>query len=371
MSNFDAIIVGGGLIGMLSARALKLRGLNVLLVERGVLGGESSWAGGGILSPLHPWRYNEAVNNLAKYSQGVYAQLAEALEAEGGIDPEFERSGMLVVSQAEKEEASVWAKHYEMDMRGIDSREELLAIEPTLGDEFTEGLWLPDIAQLRNPRLVKSLAASISALGVVVKDHAEVEEVLFSDGCVQGVRIADERFFAETVVVAGGSWSKKLFAPTQDEVDILPVKGQMLSIRTPPNTLKRMILTPNRYLIPRRDGLVLIGSTLEFSGYDKALTQSAYDDLYTAGIAICPELEKYPVERQWSGLRPGSPSGVPYIDEHPEYKGLYINAGHYRNGVILGAASVDLMVGMIMNDNSTSFNTSDYALKAERLAEYG
>jgi glycine oxidase len=130
--------------------------------------------------------------------------------------------------------------------------------------------------------------------------------------------------------------------------DVHPVRGQMLLFKTKPGLIKRMVLEENRYVIPRRDGRVLFGSTIEEAGFDKSTTEQARTELSAIARERFPVLKDYPIEHHWAGLRPGSPAGVPYICRHPELENLYINAGHFRNGVVLGPASARLAADLII-----------------------
>lgn len=335
----DCIIVGGGLIGMLSARELKKAGLDVLVLDKGEMGRESSWAGGGILSPLHPWRYSDEVNQLANIGHLQYSQIAEELFAESGVDPEYYQCGMLVVGSEEQQNAMAWAEKWSMTLHNIEHKTGLEEVLPGLGESYTKGLWLPDIAQMRNPRLVKSVKGSLDALGIEYKEHARVDRLDVKNAQVQGVEVDGELIKAGKVLIASGAWSAGLLQGCSEVPDIEPVKGQMILFRGEPDRLNRIILAENRYLIPRKDGRILCGSSIEHSGFDKSTNEQVKQQLLDSAYEIFPALSELEVEHHWAGLRPGSPEGMPYIGEYEEMKGLYINAGHYRNGVILGAGS--------------------------------
>ena len=169
----DVIGVGGGLLGMLTARELQRRGAEVMLIERGKAGGEASWAGGGILSPLYPWRYSDAVNRLAQYGHQFYPQLAQALFDESGIDPEYTRSGMLIFDQHENQLAQNWSQQWNVRIDVLDAPT-LHALQPGLGVQLDAALWLPEIAQLRNPRLVKSVFGSLAQHSIRCLENTEV-----------------------------------------------------------------------------------------------------------------------------------------------------------------------------------------------------
>ena len=342
----DCIIVGGGVIGLLTARQLFLEGVDVLLLEKGPLGGESSWAGGGIISPLYPWRYSNAVNVLAERSKKIYPELTTTLFEETGSDCELINSGLFTVTDKDKAIIN-WAEKWSVDARFINDTEIIHKIESSVGEAVDKGIWMPDILQIRNPEFVKALKASFDYLSVPYQEQIAVEEIMLENNIVSGVRTKQKTFFANKVIIASGAWSAQ-FSVTQSSVDVLPVKGQMIMYQGEPNLVKRIILSQGHYIIPRRDGRILAGSTLEKIGFDKSISSSALDELHQAAVELVPLLDKLTVERQWAGLRPGTEQGIPYICQHDDIDGLYIHAGHFRNGIVLGAASAELMADIIL-----------------------
>jgi len=344
----DCLIVGGGLLGMLTARFLHDAGAEVLVLDKSALGHEASWAGGGILSPLYPWRYPEPVTALATYSQQHYPALAEAIATESGIDPEWTQSGLLVVDEAgERDAAQAWARGHGLVLEAVPPGE-VAGIEPALADGRHAGLWMPEVAQIRNPRLVKAMRGSLVARHIAYREHAGVERLVVADGRVLGVQTVEGEIRADRVLVASGAWSAGLLAQAGVRIEVAPVRGQMILFGAKPGVLTRIVLAGDRYLIPRRDGHILCGSTLEHVGFDKATTQAAMEELHAAAIERVPALAEYPVVKHWSGLRPGSPQGIPYLGEHPEVRGLYVNAGHFRNGVVLGLASARIVADQML-----------------------
>jgi glycine oxidase len=364
---FDCIIIGGGLIGMLTARELQQAGAEVLILERGKLGGESSWAGGGILSPLYPWRYADAVNQLAHYGQEVYPQLAESLLDESGVDPQYTQSGMMVLDQQEKQLADKWARRWCTNMQHLGSRKEIQKIEPAINADVEQAIWMPEIAQMRNPRLIKALKGSLQSRGIEYMEHAEVQAVDIVDDSVRGVNTSAQSYTADKVIIAGGAWSHDILQRYTKPPAIEPVKGQMILFGARPGLLKAMVLSNGRYLIPRRDGRILAGSTLEYTGFNKSINDTARADLRQSAIELVPQLANVEIEHHWAGLRPGTSDGIPYICSHPEIDGLYINSGHFRNGVILGAASARLMKNIILQELPI-LPTQAYALGMLRLS---
>lgn len=343
----DYLVIGGGVIGMLTARELRRAGGAVTLIERGELGRESSWAGGGILSPLHPWRAPEPVTALADWGQRQYRALAQELLHETGVDPEWTLSGLLVLDSAEYAAARAWAGRVGARLELLE-HQALHACAPALAADIESALWMPDIAQVRSPRLVRALRESLLLSGVVIREHTEVTDLLHQDRHMIGVDTPQDRIVAEQVVLAGGAWSEELLKRTGLHLPIAPVRGQMIVFKAVPGLLAHIIVKQERYLIPRRDGHILAGSTVEHCGFDRTTTLAAREELQAAALALVPALAQYPVAYQWAGLRPGSPTGVPFIGPHPELAGLYVNAGHFRNGLVLAPASARLLADLLL-----------------------
>jgi glycine oxidase len=342
----DFIIIGGGLIGMLTARELALEGHSVSLLEQGRTGRESSWAGGGIVSPLYPWRYVDSVTRLASWSQRHYPTLADNLRDESGIDAEYSRNGLLVLDPGDTDIALTWGKKSPQAVEAL-SAEAITDCEPALEAVTENAIWLPEVAQVRNPRLVKACRGAIEGR-VAIHEEVAVTGLLTQSGRILGVDTTRGEFSAPNVIVCAGAWTGKLLQPYVPSPDIEPVLGQMILFRTPPKTLRRIVLHEDRYLIPRRDGRILVGSTLEYTGFEKQTTQEARESLAAYARDRFPVLREAEIEHHWAGLRPSSPQGIPYIGPVPQIEGLFVNAGHFRNGVVLGPACVRLLTDMVL-----------------------
>ena len=347
----DSIIIGAGIMGLMTARELSKAGLQVTVLDQSAVGRESSWAGGGILSPLYPWRYSQPVQQLAYWSQAVYPDLVSELYTDTGIDPQRRDSGLLVLGDSELDAAQPWALAYPLKLEILDTQQ-VCSLSPALSTELAEkagrSLWFPEIGQVRNPCFVQALKQDLVQRGVEIREQTQVDSLLIYKGQIKGVQTQKGKIEADKVIACSGAWTHDLLQAPENKVNVQPVKGQMLMYKADPKLLGQIILTEDRYVIPRRDGRILVGSTLEYTGFDKSTSESANADLQQVARSIIPALADYPVERHWAGLRPGTPDGVPYIYADKNITGLYVNSGHFRNGVVLAPASARLMADIVL-----------------------
>ena len=355
-NNIDTLVIGGGIIGLLTARELALAGQSVTVLERNPRAGlESSWAGGGILSPLYPWRYPDAVTDLSVIGHLEYPKLAAELLEATGIDPEYICSGHLILDTEEHRQAMSWAKEFSKKI-SLDSktkylsrigRKEITVLEPELSETFRAAFWLPYVGQVRNPRIMKSLIKDLIQRGVQIVTDTAVEKFNTSAGKVVNVVSREGKWSAENYLVAAGAWSATLLENTGLSLAIEPVRGQMILFKTEPGRLNKIIMNNGKYLIPRKDGHIVAGSTLEYVGFDKSTTEDACHLLMREAVSMVPFLEKIPVVSQWAGLRPGSADGTPTIDWHPQLDNLVICSGHFRNGIIIGLGSARIAASLL------------------------
>ncbi|QSL91230.1 glycine oxidase ThiO [Ectopseudomonas toyotomiensis] len=343
-----ALVVGGGALGLLSANLLASVGEEVLLVDRQGVGSESSWAGGGIVSPLYPWRYSAAVTALAHWSQDFYPGFGQRLLDETGIDPEVHVTGLYWLDLDDEAEALAWAEREGRPLFLVDVAEAYQRV-PVLGNGFAHAIHMPGVANVRNPRLVKALRAALAAMpNVELREHCPVTGFIQEDGQICGVTTEAGEIRAERVVLAAGAWSGELLRTLGLELPVEPVKGQMILYKCAEDFLPSMVLAKGRYAIPRRDGHILVGSTLEYAGFDKTPTDDALASLKASAEELLPALKDAEVVGHWAGLRPGSPEGIPFIGELPAHPGLWLNCGHFRNGLVLAPASCQLLADLML-----------------------
>jgi glycine oxidase len=272
--------------------------------------------------------------------------------------PQWTRTGMLIADIEDEEALERWQGKFSVEFEQVSSAR-VQAIEPELGINITRGVWLPQVAQVRNPRLLQALRVTLELAGVEFRSECPVQEWVVNGSRVNAVRTPQGDLSADAYVVASGAWTGELLAMTGLHLPVEPVRGQMLLFKGPPGLVKTITLYKSRYVIPRRDGRVLVGSTLERVGFDKNTTEQARNDLKVSAYELVPALAEHVIERHWAGLRPGSPDGIPVIGPHPSLDNLFINAGQFRNGVVLGPASARLMADHVLQRN-TDFAVGSY-----------
>ena len=354
----DITIIGGGVIGLLTAREFIKAGASVTIIEKNLLGQESSWAGGGILLPLYPWRQAQAITDLVIQSLKLYPSLVEDLFNDTQINPEWNPCGLLITKNPDIELATQWCErnHIPFDYAG----EEFFT---ALNTTPLNPLWMPTIAQARNPRLVRALKRYLINHGCDIREHCALAAVIHDHHRVSAISTSAGKLSVNQLIIAAGAWTGQLFRENiaSNIPNIAPVKGQMILFDAEPNTLKHIVLDNDQYLIPRLDGKVLAGSTVEHDEFNKTTSEIVYQQLSEFATDLMPSLKKYSIIKHWAGLRPGTEYGIPYIGKHPTIENLSINAGHFRNGLTIGPASAQLLADLLLN-RTTAVTPDPYRL---------
>lgn len=336
----DFLIIGAGAIGLTTAQALLQAGYRVTLVERGSVGKEASWAGGGILSPLCSWDYQESVTRLAHRGMRMFGEAAAMLQATTGIDTEYRRCGMLLLPPYRDEVATQWCAQHQFALQHVP-------LSDYLPGQQGSGLLLQEVAQVRNPRLLEALRRRVEMLGGVILEQHEVQTFELAGNRISALVTTHGKLSADAYIVAAGAWSKVLLGEHALRIDIRPIRGQILLFKFEAPPFQQILLKEHLYLIPRRDGHVLVGSTLEDVGFDKSTTAVARDSMLRRIREIFPEWDERLLVQHWAGFRPGSPDNIPTIGRHPHLTNLYANCGHFRYGVTMSLASAELLLNEI------------------------
>ena len=335
----DVAIIGAGLIGLATAFELADRGAVVRVFERGEPGRAASWAGAGMLAPYTERVENEALLDLCASSLALYPSFVERVREASGVDPHLHLNGVVnaAFDDAKLDElrahASMLAERV-VPFELLD-RSQTLALEPALGKHVAGALVVPDEGYVDNRRLGRALIAACAARGVSIVSNALDIAVECDDRRVRGVR--SERGFssAQYVINAAGAWAAQVPGiPEFCAPSIEPVKGQMLALAMPHGFVRRTTWVPGAYLVPREDGRLLIGATVEHAGFDERVTAASVRALLDAALAAAPSLGDFSLTETWAGLRPGTPHGLPYIGA-TALDGLLLATGHYRNGILL------------------------------------
>lgn len=341
METAPNVVVGGGIVGLLSAWYLSEAGEKVIVVEKYQIGKESSWAGAGILLPLYPAQY-PTLSSLVSHSRDEYPRIVKELVRFGGVDPELLFSKLIVL---DKETMT-------RDEKGpcparIVTGEALERMEPALSASPDGAVCYP-AAHIRNPKLLSALQSALIKKGVVFLEANAVHAFRWDGDQLTGLFTTVGAIEVNRCIVAAGAWAGRLLETVSLSLPIKPIKGQIVVFAAIPRLITHVIVKDYRYLVPRSDGRILVGSTIEDTGFDKSPTLAARKVLHAAAVSLVPALAQYPIEHHWAGLRPGSPDDAPFIGEHPEIKGLFVCAGHYRNGFATGPASARLVVDMLL-----------------------
>lgn len=354
------IIIGGGVIGLALARELALRGARgVMVLERGEFGAEASWAAGGMLAPQAEADGADDFFRLAVASRDLYPAWAATLLEETGIDVQLDRSGTLYLAFSEEEESDLERRFRWQSEAGLRverlSLTELHDLEPTLSAKVRAALYFPDDVQVDNRLLVQALIQSNQGLGVRLLPRTEVLSINISGSRVTGISTATDELNAGAVVVAGGSWSSLL--PFSDgrkaPVAIEPVRGQILCFDSGRGALRHVVYSPRGYLVPRRDGRLLAGSTTEHCGFEKIVTAGGLNAITTHATEIVPVAASLALLDHWAGLRPRAVDGLPVVGPVEQLNHLFYATGHYRNGILLAPVTGAALAEEIVTGRAT------------------
>ena len=363
----DVIVVGGGIVGLATACVLASEGHSVQILERERPGSRASWVAAGLLTPSSPWRYPPALIELCFRSEDMYPQLVSELIACTGIDPEHEVAGMIYPEGVANDAAQI-ADHTRLRNElgfGVEhlERADLDRLQPGLGDEVEGAAFQRRSARVRPPRLLAGLVRRAEQLDVSIVSACEVTSLLADAGRIAGVRVAGGQCLpADAVVLAAGAWSGHLARSLGLIVDVRPVRGQILLLRGEPGVLGPTINDGFDYLVPRRDGRILVGSTMEDVGFEAVNTEEALSRMRRNARRLLPAVASMTEEMSWAGLRPGTPDRMPYLGPVEGCPGLVLATGHFRNGILLAPITARI-VADVLAERAPSLDLHPFAMR--------
>ena len=357
----DIIIIGAGIIGCAIAYNLAKRDANTLVIDKATrVGTEASWAGAGILTS-HASTH-EPYPTLCRASLALYPALADELKTATQIDIEFIRSGTLSVIFNPDEAAGLVGLAERRVKRGFSAEvltaEEASRLEPALSPAIRGAVLFPEDAQVRNPKLVTAFAKGAAQLGTQFKLGNPITGFIRENGRVVATVVNGERLYADTFVIAAGCWAGALTGMLGCPMPIVPAKGQIVLVEAMPPLFHRTIDGLGVYLVPRADGKLLIGATVEMAGYDKSTTVDGVKQMIDAGIGIAPSLVQSTFVQTWTGLRPYAKKG-PVLGYLPGHENVVLASGHFKNGILLAPITGKLIAELLM-DRETSLSLDPF-----------
>jgi glycine oxidase len=369
----EVVIVGGGVIGLSVARALSWRGVDdLLLLERGGLGSESSFAAAGMLAPQAEADGADDFFHLSCRSRDMYPAFAEALRDESGIDIQLESTGTIYLAfsdhdVSELEKRFAWQTKAGLTLQLL-SGEEARRLEPAISESASAALKFPRDIQVENRLLISALAAANEKKGVRMVTGATVGSLRIDRRGLTGVETSLGLVSTKTVVIASGAWTpflgltdesgQRATGKTLPDFGIEPVRGQMLCFESKPGVVRHVIYSPRGYVVPRMDGRMLSGSTSEYAGFDKSVTDDGVDSIHAAAHEISPRIGALPLRSSWAGLRPRAADGLPVLGPYAEIEGLSYATGHYRNGILLAPITGELLAAAIVDKEHSDLLSS-------------
>jgi glycine oxidase len=356
LSKPKVVIIGAGVVGLGIAWRLAARGASVEIFDRGAAGAGATHAAAGMLAACAEAEPGEeALIALGRESQRRWPAFAAELQRSSGIDVELRTEGTLVVALTADDQARlhhhlVFQHQIGLPLHWITAAETRQR-EPHLAGKLAGAVWSPEDHQVDNRKLAFALRAAAEGGGVIVHEHTPIKEISISGSFADGVILADETMVpADVVVLAAGAWSRGIAGlPQELRPPVRPVKGQMLALHMDSASplLNHVVWAPGVYLVPRRDGRLIVGGTVEEKAFDASLTAGGVLTLLEAAWRAVPSIEELPIEEMWVGHRPGSRDDAPILGRAP-VEGLLYATGHHRNGILLAPVTADAMARLVL-----------------------
>ncbi|MGH7914354.1 MAG: glycine oxidase ThiO [Candidatus Binataceae bacterium] len=348
----NAIVIGGGIIGCSVAWRLAAEGVATTVLERGRVGQEASWAAAGMIAPQAEADGPGPFFNLCMKARDAFEAIVDRLVRDGGIDPEYDRAGILYVAldadeRVQLERRAKWQRAVDAPLEEL-SGAEARRVEPMLSPDAVYAIHMPTNRRTDNRKLTQAYAAAARKAGAEFIEGARVEALAIRGGCAAGVVMDDgSTREADVVVNAAGSWAGQIRGLEADRVKLHPVRGQIACFEIAPGTIGPALFSLRGYMVPRRDGRLLAGSTMEDAGYNKTVTLAGLDKIARGAAAIVPALGGAPFREAWAGLRPATRDLLPVLGFSPSVSNVLWAAGHFRSGILLSAITGEIVADLV------------------------
>ncbi len=355
MNSYDVAIIGGGIIGGSIAFELARQKLRVVLLDRQQPGQEASWAAGGMLAPAAEAHHLPPLVPLGIASLKLYSDFIAAIESVSDCRVGYRKDGALLVffsPTAERERNEMVTLHRKLGLAAESiSTEEAQLFEPALNPAAATVEQLPGEASVDNRALTAAVLAAAERHGAEMRPGAGVRAVQVEGSRATGVIADGGKISAGQVIVAAGCYSGGI-SPLERYAPTIPVRGQMVALRAENVRLSRTLRSPRGYLVPRNDGRIIAGSTLENAGFDKHVTPAGLQQILNAALELVPALASAAILETWSGLRPDTPDHLPVLGP-TDLQGLSIATGHYRDGILLAPITAKLAREWVLGEPTT------------------
>jgi glycine oxidase len=337
MKKFDVAVAGGGLIGGSIALELARAGLRVAVFDQGEPGREASWAGAGILSPAPESPATIPLVPLGKASMALYPEFVAQVEELSGQSAGYRPKGTLdalFAADALRELSTLIALHHGLGLKAEPLRpEDARELEPALSPDVQAAALRPDEASVDNRALTQAVLQAARRSGVGIFPGHAAKAIWREGNTCAGLEFQDEKVSAKWTIIAAGCFSSSIDG-MKSYVSVRPAKGQMIALRAHGLAIERVLWSEKIYLVPRNDGRILAGATVEYVGFEKQVTAGGMEKILSAAIELAPELANAKIEETWAGLRPDSPDHLPILGP-TDLDGLLIATGHFRSGILL------------------------------------
>lgn len=347
----DCIIVGGGIIGLSVAYELSRRGVSVTVLEQDEWGGQASAAAAGMLAPLKEFNKPGPVLDLGMASLTRYSEWVQELQDETGHDVQLCLDGLITVAMDEQEAELLRAKYSWQNSAGYDlawlDRKALLELEPLLSPDVEAGTFSAGEGHVNNRLLLQVLVTACQQRGVTLVKGAVVTSFLTGSGRVLGVMTSAGAYQADVTVIAAGAWANIIGGWLGLSIPVRPVRGQIAAVSSVGIPLRRIIFGSTGYIVPKKEGKLVIGATEDEAGYRREVTLAGLANVCNGVLPYLPALRKANFLQAWAGLRPATIDGQPILGPVPGWDGLVIGGGHFRNGILLSPITAQLIAGYI------------------------